>query len=158
MPSPSRSGTTSPELWISEIILDTDVVSEVLRPQPDPHVVAWLESLIGEVAVSAITVAELLAGVRRMPEGRRRAVMTSRIEAVVESYRDGRAVLSFDDRAAGCHADVLVARERTGRPISTADAQIAAICLAHDATCATHDVKGFALTGVELLNPWSGQN
>lgn len=136
------------------IVLDTNVISELFRPSPEPRVVDWLESLAGDVAITSITLAELLAGVRRLPDGRRRDELTRRIDAALEPYRGGRAVLPFDDVAADRYADVLVAREDTGAPISTADAQIAAICLAHSATCATRNVKDFVHTGVELVDPW----
>lgn len=137
------------------IVLDTNVISELFRTSPDPRVVEWLESLTGDVAITSIALAELLAGVRRLPEGRRKRDLTSALEAALEPYRHTRSILAFDDAAALHYADVLVARELAGRPISTADAQIAAICLAHDATCATRNVKDFAETGVPLLNPWT---
>ncbi|WP_245580171.1 PIN domain-containing protein [Arthrobacter castelli] len=90
-------------------------------------VVDWLESLTGDVAITSVTLAELLAGVRRLPYGRRKEALTARIEAALEPYRGSRSVLHFDDLAADRYADVLVARESAGSPISTADAQIAAI-------------------------------
>lgn len=136
------------------IVLDTNVISEVFRPAPEPRVVEWLASLTGDVAITSITLAELLAGVRRLPDGRRKAELARRIESAVEPYRGSRAVLPFDDRAADRYADVLVTREAVGAPISTADAQIAAICLANEATCATRNVKDFANTGVDLVDPW----
>lgn len=136
------------------IVLDTNVISEVFRPHPDTHVVAWLESLTGDVAITAVTLAELLAGVRRLPDGRRRTSLAARIDAALGPYRDTRAVLPFDDDAASHYADVLVAREQAGLPISTADAQIAAICRSHHAVCATRNTKDFASTGVELVDPW----
>lgn len=136
------------------IILDTNVISEIFRPSPEPRVVDWLASLAGDVAITSITLAELLAGVRRLPDGRRRDELTKRIDAALVPYRGSRAVLPFDDVAADRYADVLVARDNTGAPISTADAQIAAICLAHGATCATRNVKDFVYTGVELVDPW----
>ncbi|WBB64020.1 type II toxin-antitoxin system VapC family toxin [Streptomyces sp. WMMC500] len=139
------------------IVLDTNVISEIFRPQPDASVVAWLESLTGDVAITAVTLAELLAGVRRLPDGRRKRVLSTRIATAVEPYRDDHSVLSFDAGAAERYADILVAREVAGLPISTADAQIASICLAHDATCATRNLKDFAHTGVELLDPWQQQ-
>lgn len=139
------------------IVLDTNVISEIFRPTPEHRVVDWLESLTGEVAITAVTLAELLAGVRRLPTGRRKEALTGRIEAALGPYRGSRSVLPFDDLAADRYADVLVARESAGSPISTADAQIAAICLAHGATCATRNVKDFAHTGVELFDPWSAQ-
>lgn len=136
------------------IILDTNVVSEVFRPLPEPRVVNWLASLEGDVAITSVTLAELLAGVRRLPDGRRRDELTRHIDAALAPYRGSRAVLSFDDAAADHYADVLVARGRAGAPISTADAQIAAICLAHGAILATRNVKDFEHTGVELVDPW----
>ncbi len=137
------------------IVLDTNVISEVFRPQPDPQVVAWLESLTGDVAITAITLAELLAGVRRLPNGRRKKALSTHIDVAVEPYRHDRSVLPFDDAAAERYATILVARESAGLPISTADAQTAAICRAHNATCATRNRKDFAHTGVEVIDPWS---
>lgn len=136
------------------IVLDTNVISEIFRPSPELRVVEWLASLTGDVAITSVTLAELLAGVGRLPDGRRKDELMRRIDSAVEPYRGSRAVLPFGDRAAGHYADVLVTREAAGAPISTADAQIAAICLAHDATCATRDVKDFANTGVDLVDPW----
>ena len=137
------------------IVLDTNVISEIFRPSPNPGVVRWLTSLTGDVAITSITLAELLAGVRRLPDGRRKDDLVRRINAAVEPYRGSRAVLPFDDLAAERYADVLLARQSAGAPISTADAQIAAICLDHGATCATRNLKDFANTGVELIDPWS---
>lgn len=137
------------------IVLDTSVVSEIFRPTPEPRVVDWLASLAGDVAITSVTLAELMAGVQRLPDGQRKGELTRRIDAALEPYRGSRAVLAFDDVAASRYADVLVARESTGTPISTADAQIAAICLAHGATCATRNVKDFVDTGVELVGPWT---
>ena len=137
------------------IVLDTNVISEIFRPRPDARVVAWLEALTGDVAITAITLAELLAGVRRLPDGARKRTLAGRIESVVTPYRDGRSVLAFDDAAANRYADILAARESAGSPISTADAQIAAICRVHDATCATRNTKDFEHTGVELVDPWN---
>src|SRR5690625_1549500 len=139
---------------IRVIILDTNVISEIFRRAPEPRVVDWLASLAGDVAITSITLAELLAGVRRLPDGRRRDELARRVDAALVPYRGSRAVLPFDDVAADRYADVLVARENTGAPISTADAQIAAICLAHGATCATRNVKDCQHTGVELVDPW----
>jgi toxin FitB len=136
------------------IVLDTNVISEVFRPRADTRVIAWLESLTADVAITAVTLAELLAGVRRLPEGRRKLALGARIDAALQPYRETQAVLAFDDKAADHYADVLVARERAGKPISTADAQIAAICRAHGASCATRNSKDFARTGIGLIDPW----
>lgn len=149
------------------IVLGTNVISEIFRPSPELRVVDWLASLAGDVAITSVALAELLAGSRRLPDGRlpdgrlpggrRKDELIERIDAALEPYRGSRAVLPFDDVAADRYADVLVARENVGAPISTAAAQIAAICLAHDASCATRNVRDFVYTGVELIDPWSAE-
>lgn len=136
------------------IILDTNVISEVLKPRPDARVASWLETLGGEVAITAITSAELLAGLRRLPVGARRTSLTAAIESTLLDYSEDGWVLAFDHEAARQYADILTARQRAGMPISTADAQIAAICRVHAARCATRNVEDFAHTGIELINPW----
>ena len=137
------------------IVLDTNVVSEIFRPQPEPRVVAWLESLTDDVAITTVTLAQLLAGVRRLPDGRRKEELETVIEAAIEPYRGTRSLLAFDHDAADAYADVLIARDRAGLSISMAAAQIAAICRASGATCATRNVKDFRLTGVEVTDPWN---
>lgn len=137
------------------IVLDTNVISEVFRPSPDVKVVAWLESLSGEVSITAITLAELLAAVRRLPDGRRRVALAALVDGALQPYRRSSAVLTFDEEAAGHYADIVAARERAGLPISMADAQIAAICRSNDAVCATRNMKDFVCTGVELVDPWA---
>ena len=137
------------------IVLDTNIISEMFRPSPEPRVVEWLVALTGDVAITSITLAELLAGVRKLPEGRRKDELAHGIEEAVAPYRASQSLLAFDADAAKQCAEVLASREAAGAPISTADAQIAAICLAHGATCATRNVKDFQHTGVELVDPWN---
>lgn len=115
---------------------------------------AWLESLTGEVAITAVTLAEPLAGVRRLPDGHRKSSLRSQLKAALEPYRNARSILPFDHTASEQYAEVLALREATGAPISTADAQIAAICRAHHAACATRNSRDFAGTGVENIDPW----
>lgn len=136
------------------IVLDTNVISELFRSRPEPRVVAWLEALTDDVAITTITLAELLAGVRRLSDGRRKADLEAAIDGAIQPYRETRSLLAFDEAAAAEYADVLVARERAGLPISMADAQIAAICRVHRAVCATRNTRDFAQTGVELVDPW----
>ncbi|MEL4504897.1 type II toxin-antitoxin system VapC family toxin [Luteococcus sp. H138] len=138
------------------IVLDTNVVSELFRSHPDASVVEWLTSLPGEVAVTAVTVAELLAGVRQMPDGRRKMALAEGIDAVLQPYRDDGLVLAFDDAAARQYATVLAERALLGLPISTAVAQIAATCRSHAATLDTRNQKDFRHTGIDLVNPWLG--
>jgi predicted nucleic acid-binding protein len=96
-----------------------------------------------------------LAGVRRLPDGRRKAELQDKVFAKVQPYQDVGLVLGFDAAAADCYASILATREKIGLPISMADAQIAAICLTHQATCATRNTKDFAHTGVSLIDPWT---
>jgi toxin FitB len=136
------------------IILDTNVLSELIRPVPDQTVLAWLDAVPAvEVATTAITAAELLYGVARLPEGQRRTALTAAVHAMLAEDLAGR-VEPFDDRAANRYAMVVTRRERLGLPIGMADAQIAAICLSRTCVLATRNTKDFTDTDVELINPW----
>ena len=126
------------------IILDTGVLSEVFRPRSDTRVAVWMESLADDIAITAITLAKLLAGVRRLPNDRHREMLSTAVSTTVQTYRSTRAILAFDSSATEHYATILAARERAGLPISTADAQIAAICRAHGASCVTRNTKDFA--------------
>lgn len=134
------------------VVLDTNVISELLRPQPDRNVLAWAEDrLAGEVAVAATTAAELLAGVQIMPAGARRRRLASEIEELLERFE----ILAFDCTAARHYADLVTARRAAGRPIMPFDAQIAATTRAHGAAIATRDAAGFEGCGLEVIDPWS---
>jgi toxin FitB len=136
------------------IVLDTNVISELTRQAPAPRVISWLDALTAsEVATTAITAAELLYGVARMPDGRRKTELTAAVHGLLSDDFQGR-VLSFDEPAAQRYADIVTGRERLGRPIGMADAQIAAICRTADATLATRNTDDFQETGIELINPW----
>jgi predicted nucleic acid-binding protein len=136
------------------IVLDTNVVSELFRPRPDVGVVAWLAALTDQVSVTAITAAELQTGVRRLPDGARKATLTRGMAVLLDDHRRRGTILPFDGDAAAHSADISAARERLGRPISSPDAQIAAICRSRSATCATRNVEDFTASGIELINPW----
>jgi toxin FitB len=136
------------------IVLDTNVVSELTRHRPAPGVLSWLDALAAtEVAITAITAAELLYGVARLPSGRRKAELAAAVDGLLNDDFQGR-VLSFGEPAARRYADLVSARELLGRPIGVADAQIAAICRTVDATLATRNTGDFEETGIELINPW----
>lgn len=136
------------------ILLDTNVLSELIRPEPDEGVTEWLDSLdAATVGTTAITVAELLYGVARLPAGRRKERLSGAIRGLIEEDFDGR-VEPFDVKAATHYADLLSDRETAGRPISVADAQIAAICRKLGATLATRNTSDFADTGIDILDPW----
>ena len=136
------------------IVLDTNVISELARQAPDPGVLSWLDSLdISGVATTAVTAAELRYGVARLPEGHRKRELTAVIRGLLAEDFHGR-VLPFDERATARYADIVTGRERIGRPIGVADAQIAAICRDAVAILATRNTADFKETGVELIDPW----
>jgi predicted nucleic acid-binding protein len=137
------------------IVLDTNVVSEVMRSKPAERVLQFLEAQPSEtLAITSITVAEILYGVRRHPSERRRSELE---KAFNQFLREGfeRSVLAFDMEAASHYAQIVVDRQRDGRPIDAFDAMIAGITRSRDARIATRDVEGFARCGVEILNPWT---
>lgn len=136
------------------IVLDTNVVSELMRRESDRNVLAWVDHYPAElVFLTAITAAELLYGIARLPDGDRKNVLATRTRGLLEEDFAGR-VLAFTPDAAAMYADIVVSRERQGRPISMADAQIAATCRIHGADLATRNVKDFADTGLRVLDPW----
>lgn len=136
------------------IVLDTDVISELMRPHADKTVLAWIdEQPVDEIYLTAVTAAELRYGAARLPDGRRRADLIDRVRLTLEEDFAGR-ILPFDDDAAAHYADIVVERERRGMVISMADAQIAAICRSHSADLATRNTKDFAHTGISLIDPW----
>lgn len=137
------------------IILDTNVLSELMRPASSPAVVEWLDAQpASELAVTAIAVAEVLHGVRRLADGRRKAALEA---AALRMFEEDfvQAALAFDHAAASVYADIVAQRERMGRPISTADAQIAAITRQHAAILATRNMRDFDGLGLDLIDPWS---
>jgi predicted nucleic acid-binding protein len=136
------------------ILLDTNVLSELVRREPDEGVVSWLDLLdAAEVATTAITAAELLYGVARLPQGRRKQQLSQAIDELIEEDLDGR-VEPFDVTAAAHYAALVSDRDTLGRPISVADAQIAAIARKLRATLATRNTDDFTDTGVDLIDPW----
>lgn len=138
------------------IVLDTNVVSEMARPRPHPRVMDWFAGQAGsELVITVITAAELRAGVAILPEGRRRREIDAAVEGALR-VEFAEALLLFDVGASRAYASILAARQAMGRPISTADAQIAAICLEHDAALATRNTKDFTGLGLTLIDPWRG--
>ena len=136
------------------IVLDTNVLSELMRPAPNPVVVAWLDRQNpGNVATTAITVAEILFGIERLPAGRRRDTLAVLAADMFDQEFAGR-LLSFDAVAASFYDRQMSALESRGRPVAMADGQIAAICQAHRATLATRNTKDFENMEVVLINPW----
>ena len=139
-------------------ILDTNVVSELIRPNRDENVVAWVDAQpLAELFVTAITEAELRYGVATMPNGKRKKGLEADVHGILQKEFAGR-ILPFDSKAAFQHAAIVSARRALGKPISQFHAQIAAIARANGATAiVTRNVDDFANTGVTVINPWSAQ-
>lgn len=136
------------------IVLDTHVIAELMRPQPEPAVLAWADGLVpAEVGITAMNEAEILHGLTRLPEGRRKQALLDRWQALVTALLGDR-VLAFHREAAHWYGELLVRREQLGRPIATADAVIAATALAQGAQLATRNVSDFTGLGLDLINPW----
>lgn len=136
------------------IILDTNVISELMRSAPEPAAVAWVDAQpTADLHLTSMTVGELWFGAARLPTGRRRGELTASLTALLEEEFAGR-VVPFDAIAAAHFGDICATRSGAGRPISVADAQIAAICRSYGATLATRNVRDFAGTGVDLIDPW----
>jgi len=137
------------------ILLDTNVVSEQLRPFPDAHVSDWLDSQpLETLYLASITVAELRAGVAVMPMGKRRAAFHEEIEKHMLPMFAGR-VRPFDMSCTTAYADVMARVRKAGSGIETADACIAAIALANGFAVASRDVSPFRAAGLEVINPWA---
>lgn len=137
------------------IILDTNVLSEPMRPQPDLGVVRWLDDQIVETLhLTVITVAEMRYGIAELPAGRRRTALAARFEDEVLPAFSGR-VLSYDVPATRQYAQLRAATRRAGRAMGDLDAIIAAIALTAGFSVATRDVGAFEAAGVDVLNPWT---
>jgi predicted nucleic acid-binding protein len=136
------------------MILDTNVVSELMRPAPSTRVVDWIAAQPARsLYTTSITEAEILHGVMLLPSGKKRKAFEAAAKAMFREEFAGR-VLSFDTEAALPYAIIAVERRRAGRPISHFDAQIAAIARSTRAAVATRNVADFQGCGVDLVNPW----
>ncbi len=139
----------------NEMVLDTNVLSELMRAQPEAGVVAWFDGK-AETAffITAITRAEILLGISLLSVGQRKDALAEAAQRMFEQDFDGRC-LSFDERAAGIYARVVAGRTRAGQPISTEDAQIASIALVYGLPLVTRNVKDFGnIAGLTIINPW----
>lgn len=136
------------------ILLDTNVVSEQLRPNPEPRVLRWLDAQAEDsLFLSAITVAELRTGVAILPEGKRRERLHEELERGILPNFFGR-ILPFDLDCTPFLAEILAHARRTGRAVALADSYIAAIAARNGLTVATRDTAPFLAAGVPVVNPW----
>lgn len=138
------------------IVLDTNVVSEGMRSAPHPRVLAWLAAQdASAVAVTAVTMAEMLYGIALLPPGRRRSTLARNLGLFVNEFLGGR-IIAFDGPAAERFADIVAARRARGRPMSQLDGMVAAIAATAGARIATRDTRDFEHCGIDIINPWDG--
>jgi predicted nucleic acid-binding protein len=136
------------------IVLDTNTVSEALKPSPSEIVLDWLAAQDPrEVFITAITQAELLYRVESLPAGKRRANLAAEVERIFVEDFPGR-ILPFNEDAARLYAQIVGHRAAVGRPISKLDAMIAAIARSQNAAVATRNTRDFEGCGVRVINPW----
>lgn len=138
------------------IILDTNVLSESLRPVPEPQVLDWLARQPANLLfLTSVTQAEILYGISILDSGRRRDELAEAAAAMfAEDFGGG--ILGFDTEAAPAYAAIASERRRSGHPISQFDCQIAAIAKAYGAALATRNTRDFGACGIALIDPWQG--
>lgn len=134
------------------IVVDTNVWSELTRAEPDERVVDWEAANMHLLWMSTMVLAEFRARALLLPLGRRREATAEIIEKVVGAYAD--RLLSFDEACSRWFGVVLAEAREEGKPISTADAMIAATARAHGMKVATRDGNDFAGAGVDIIDPW----
>jgi predicted nucleic acid-binding protein len=134
------------------ILVDTNVISEPLKPQPDPKVVAWFNLQIpDDLCICSITVMEMLDGVSRLPIGQRRTSLDRSVNNIIPRFK----CLPFDEFAARSYAQLMETARQAGYTVSMADAQIAAVAHSNGVTTfATRDVGPFSAMGLKVVNPF----
>lgn len=139
------------------IVLDTNVVSEAMKPESHPAVRAWLDAQAAETLyLSSVTLAELLFGIGALPDGRRKNALTQTLDGLLELF--GERVLAFDTDAARHYAELAVTARSAGKSFPTPDGYIAAIATARGFAVATRDVSPFRAAGVNVINPWEAKS
>jgi toxin FitB len=137
------------------IVVDTNIISEPIRPRPDERVLKWLdEQESGTLFLTATVVSEAFYGIERLPEGRRKNGLRTDLELLIATHFAG-AVLPFDEAAARLYASLVASAARQGQTIHVGDAQIAAVALVNKFSVATRDVVPFEAAGVKVINPWT---
>lgn len=138
------------------IVVDTNVVSESLRPSPNPQIVRWLNlQEPRNLCTTTITQAEVLLGIEALPPRKRRTSLAAVADRILTELFVGR-ILPFSEQAAHLYAKIVVGRRALGRPISVPDAMIAAIARSVHAAVATRNVKDFEHCAIAIVNPWTG--
>ena len=138
------------------ILLDTNVVSEAMKPEPDEAVRAWLDEQAAETLyLSSVTVAELMFGIGALPDGKRKDKLTDAVEGVMELFAD--RILPFDTDAARHYAELAVKARAGGKGFPTTDGYIAAIAASRGFLVATRDTSAFDAAGLEVIDPWKAE-
>jgi toxin FitB len=138
------------------LMLDTNVLSELMRPAPDPSVLAWFASQRAQTKflIASVTQAEILLGIALLPAGKKRSSLAAVAQEMFDQDFHG-LTLAFDENAAPIYANFVARRSRVGQPITVEDAQIAAIATHHRLPLATRNTKDFLnLPGLTVVNPW----
>jgi hypothetical protein len=140
------------------IILDTNVISALMRDPADAAVIGWLDRQPRtSIWTTSITLLELYYGLQIMPAGRKRSTLMQRFETLV-SQKLERRVAAFDTAAAGHSAGIMAARKKAGRPVELRDTMIAGIALASNASLATRNKSHFGYLPISVVNPWSARS
>ena len=138
------------------ILLDTNVVSEAMKPEPAPTVRAWLDAQAAETLyLSSVTIAELMFGIGALPDGKRKDKLADALDGVMELFAD--RVLPFDSDAARHYANLAVKARAAGRGFPTPDGYIAAIAASTGFVVATRDTSAFDAAGMEVIDPWKAE-
>jgi predicted nucleic acid-binding protein len=136
------------------ILLDTNVVSEAMKPEPNPLVRQWLDEQAAETLyISSVTIAELMFGIGTLPKGKRKDKLTTALNGVLDLFVD--RTLPFDTNAARRYADLAVKARVAGKGFPTPDGYIAAIAASHDFVVASRDASAFAAAGLTVIDPWT---
>lgn len=138
------------------IILDTNVISELMREKPDYSVARWIQRFeVRDLALTAITIAEILRGIERLPKGKRRQTLQHNFKEFIRVGFNGR-IFPFDEAAASLYGGLAAGREKVGLAVDPVDLMIASIAKHHHASLATRNIQDFEGCGLTLMNPWQG--
>ena len=136
------------------ILLGANVVSEAMKPEPDPAVRRWLEEQAAETLyLSSVTIAEMMFGIGALPKGKHKEKLAAALEGALELFAD--RILSFYTNAARHYSDLAVKAPAAGKGLPTPDGYIAAIAAAHDFVVASRDARAFKVAGLTVIDPWT---
>jgi len=138
------------------IVLDTNVVSEAMKPEPDTRVQIWFdEQVVETLYLTSITVAELMFGIGALPQGKRQDLLRAAFDGLLTHFVD--RILPFDTEAARCYADLAVKARADGKGFPTPDGYIAAISASQGFAVASRDTSAYSAVGLAVINPWTVQ-